>query len=93
MIDFSREAEADIARINREGIRQFGVQQARSYAHGLAQAFALLTEFPLANPERSYMRRPVRVRSYGSHVIIYRVEDDTVLILRIRHGREDWQED
>ena len=92
-IDFSREAEADIVHINRESIRQFGVKQAQSYAHGLAQAFALIARFPLASPERDYMRRPVRVCTYGSHVIIYRVEDNVVLILRIRHGREDWQED
>ena len=92
-IDFSRAAEADIAHINREGIRLFGVKQAQAYAQGLAHAFELLAEFPLANPERTYMRRPIRAHTYGAHVIIYAIKNDTVLVLRIRHGREDWQEE
>ena len=34
---------------------------------------------------------PVRVHRYQSHLIIYEIaEDDMVLILRVRHGREDW---
>ncbi|MEM9740490.1 MAG: type II toxin-antitoxin system RelE/ParE family toxin [Pseudomonadota bacterium] len=92
-IDFSYEAEADIAHINREGIRLFGETQAKAYANGLGKAFATIATYPMASPERAYLRRPARVQPYGSHVIIYRVEHDTVLILRIRHGREDWQED
>ena len=92
-VRFTNAAEADIAQINREGIRLFGPQQAQAYAGGLAQAFRLIGEFPHASPEREYMRRPVRVRAYGSHVIVYLVLEEYVLIVRIRHGREDWQED
>ena len=89
-IDFSREAEADIAGINREGIRLFGVQQAQHYAAGLTQAFRLIADYPQASPVREGMTRSVRTRPYGVHVILYEITGDTALILRICHGREDW---
>lgn len=92
-IDFSREAEADIAAINREGIRLFGVQQARKYAEEMADAFRLIAEYPLASPSRNELVRPVRVRAFGSHVILYEIKEDVALILRIRHGHEDWTAD
>lgn len=92
-VRFTHAAEADIAQINREGLRLFGPQQAQAYADGLAQAFRLIGAFPHASPERDYMRRPVRVRAYGSHVILYLILDEYVLVVRIRHGREEWQED
>lgn len=89
-IDFSRAAEADIAAINREGIRLFGPQQAMKYAQGLAETFESIAVYPLASPVRDYMLRQVRIRPYGAHVILYEIADDTALVLRIRHGREDW---
>lgn len=92
-IDFSREAEADIAKINREGIRLFGVQQAQRYAADLAQAFRMIADFPLASPMREGFQREVRVRPFGAHVILYELTEDTALILRIRHGHEDWSSD
>jgi len=89
-IDFSREAEADIAGINREGIRMFGAAQSQLYAQGLAQAFRLIADYPMASPVRDGMQRSVRTRPYGVHVILYEITGDTALILRICHGREDW---
>ncbi len=92
-IDFSREAETDIASINRESIQLFGARQAAKYASGLARAFRSIADFPFAYPVREGMLRMVRIRPYEAHVILYEVVDGTVLILRIRHGREDWMDD
>jgi len=89
-IDFSRQAEADIVAINREGIRLFGIKQAQKYAADMAEAFRLIGEFPQSSPEREGFNRPVRVRPFGSHVILYELRDDVAIILRIRHGHEDW---
>ena len=92
-IDFSWEAEADIAAINREGIRLFGAQQAQKYAGEMAEAFRVIAEYPLASPSRNEFGRPVRVRPFRSHVILYEVKEEVTLILRIRHGHEDWTAD
>ena len=89
-IYFSRQAEADIAAVNREGIRLFGESQAQKYAAEMAQAFRLIADFPLASPVRDGLKRPVRVRPFGSYVILYELKDEVAFVLRIRHGHEDW---
>ncbi len=35
----------------------------------------------------------VRIHRYISHMIIYENEGDDILIIRVRHGREDWLSD
>lgn len=40
---------------------------------------------------RTEITPPLRVLAHRSHVILYGVDQDGVaIILRIRHGREDW---
>jgi toxin ParE1/3/4 len=57
----------------------------------LRRTFDLLAENPRLARERTELSPPVRVHPCGAHVVIYTVEDDgTVLIVRVRHGREDW---
>lgn len=92
-IVFSREASIDAALMNREGIRLFGVQQAKAYQAGFREALRLIEAFPEASPIRIYDDTAVRVRRYGSHMIIYAIRQEVIEILRIRHGREDWQDE
>jgi toxin ParE1/3/4 len=92
-VDFTNAAEADIAAINREGIRQFGEGQARKYASEMAEAFEQIGEYSFASPGRAGRESRVRVRPFGAHIILYEIQDESVLILRIRHGHEDWQAD
>lgn len=86
----SKSADDDLARIATYTVEKFGVDQAIAYRDGLNRAFVFLAEFPLAARERSELRQRPRVHRYASHLIFYRVETDGVLILRVRHGREDW---
>ena len=79
--------------INREGIRLFGEKQARKYAEELGDIFRSIAQFPEASPRRDYLKRRARIRMHKAHVIIYTIDEDGVRILRIRHGREDWQDD
>jgi toxin ParE1/3/4 len=41
--------------------------------------------------ERSEMNPPARVHPVKSHIVVYLIDDKGPLILRIRHGAEDWQ--
>ena len=88
---FSREAQIDAALVNAEGIRLFGPKQAETYQIGMREALKAIQAFPLSSPERRCEDQIVRVRPFGAHLIIYAVEGETISILRIRHGREDWQ--
>ncbi len=84
-------AEQDLIDIYVEGFRRFGEAEAEAYANNLRAAFELLTEFPGLARERIGLTPPVRIHACGSHVIVYLVMDTgDVLIVRFRHGREDW---
>jgi len=84
-------ASDDLVAIFLEGIEQFGAPQADAYHDGLAATFVFLAEYPRAAREREEISPPVRAYRYKSHLIVYEIQsDDCVLILRIRHGREDW---
>lgn len=87
----SRKAEADVIQLYVEGVEAFGAAQAEAYLSGLERAFAFLAEFPLAARERTETMPPVRIHPYQSHIIVYVVEGRRITILRVRHGREDWE--
>ncbi|MDP4593507.1 MAG: type II toxin-antitoxin system RelE/ParE family toxin [Beijerinckiaceae bacterium] len=88
----SAKAENDIIAIYIESARLFGESQADTYHAGFETAFRFLSDNPRAARERIELSPPVRVHPCGSHVIIYTLEEnDDALIVRIRHGREDWQ--
>jgi toxin ParE1/3/4 len=89
----TREAEADIIEIAEIGIRNWGVRQARTYHDGLFELFALIASTPEMARQRNELTPPVRVQRYRAHLVLYLIEDDGVLVVRVRHSRGDWQSD
>ena len=94
---FTRAAEEDLEDIYREGIRLFGPNQAAAYLGKLQLATRAISEFPYANQVRDTHMGDVRIHRSGAHIIVYIIhtEDNAeiVSIVRVRHGREDWQAD
>lgn len=86
----SAHADADIDAIFVTGVQIFGIAPAEGYLEGLRRAFELLARFPSLARERSEIDPPVRVYPYAAHVIVYEIAGEDILILRVRHGREDW---
>lgn len=86
----SRAAEQDLIEIYATSLRLFGESQAGRYQHGLERAFDAIASFPEIARERPEFDPPVRIHPCKSHVIIYMNERDGPLIIRVRHGREDW---
>src|SRR3546814_6420909 len=75
----------------RSGLERFGPAQADGYHDGLEATFNFLGEYPRAAREREEIRSPVRIYPYKAHLIVYELgPNDKVLILRVRHAREDW---
>ena len=84
-------AAQDIGKIYLNGVRQFGPRQADEYHALLERSFRFLARNPLAARERPEFSPPVRIHPVQSHIVIYRVEvDGDVLVIRVRHGHEDW---
>lgn len=89
----SQQAETDIIDIYLQGKEQFGVNQAESYHLSMKGFFALLSENPELAREREELNPPIRVYPYGSHLILYKVEENRdVFIVIIRHSHEDWHD-
>lgn len=84
-------AEDDVIGIAEDGVRLFGAAQAQRYHNELFAVFELIAASPRMARERQEISPPVRVHPFKAHLIIYTIEENgDVLIVRIRHGHEDW---
>ena len=86
----TKDAERDVIHIFVEGVTMFGVNQADAYQDQLEHTFAVFADNPRMARERMEIKPPVRVHPCGSHMIIYVIDDQGVLIVGVRHHREDW---
>tara|TARA_R110002126_G_scaffold160670_2_gene308339 strand:+ start:366 stop:656 length:291 start_codon:yes stop_codon:yes gene_type:complete len=86
----TRAAEADLISIYREGVILFGPEQAEAYFAALTASFERLAAHPRMARLRREIRPPVRLHPCGSHIVVYREAAGSIDVLRIRHGREDW---
>lgn len=84
-------ADEDIVGIYVHGAREFGARHAESYHRALVEVFDTLADNPLIARERQEFRPPVRLYFYKAHAIAYRIMSDHVLIIRVLHGRQDWE--
>jgi len=89
----TRAADDDVAAIFLAGIDMFGLAQADSYHAGMAATFAFLADYPQAARLRHEIDPLVRVWPYKAHLVVYEVDEHGILVLRVRHGREDWMGD
>jgi len=44
-------------------------------------------------PKRTELNPSVRIKTLKSHIILYRIDGETIDVIRIRHGQEDWLSD
>jgi len=90
----SRAAEEDIIGIAEVGVRLFGTSQARQYHDGLFAILDLIAANPRMARERLEISPPVRIHPFKAHLVVYRIEEGgDILVIRVRHGHEDWADD
>ena len=85
-------AAVDMQHIAESGMIDFGEHHARKYTVSLLDMFDTLAAMPYLAQERQASSQVVRLIPCGSHNIIYLVEDDDVVILRVLHGLQNWFE-
>lgn len=88
----TRQADQDIIGLYLRGAAEFGITQAELYHEGLLATFAMLADNPRMARERTKLRPPMRLHPWQSHLIAYVVEGDDILIIRVLHGRQDWEQ-
>ncbi len=88
--ELTDDAERDLLWAYVEGAERFGVAQAQRYQDKLYDLFELLAANPRIGRELTRVTPPVRVHPHAAHVVVYETRNEAVVILRVRHGREDW---
>ncbi len=83
------EAEDDLTDIWVYTLQTWDIIQADKYIDELADTFEFLASNPLICPERGEFMPPVRIHHHGRHFIVYIVESDHILIVRVLHDRVD----
>lgn len=86
----SSAAISDLDAIWDYSVRIWSVGQAETYIRAIANDMCLLVRHPEIARERLEIRPPVRVYRSGSHLILYRIEDSWLDLLRIVHARQNW---
>jgi toxin ParE1/3/4 len=79
----SNRAHDDLIAIAQYGDEHFGVAQSNRYRDQLKQRFSLLVEQPQLYPTVDHIRPGYRRSVCGSHSIYYRIDAQSVEIVRI----------
>jgi toxin ParE1/3/4 len=85
----TRRAANDLRTIRRYTRKQWGDIQASNYEEAIHHAFENLCAHPEIGKTRDDLLSDLRSHLVVSHIIIYRVDGDTLNVLRIVHQRMD----
>ena len=83
-------AAADIDAIAEAGMLSFGERHARTYLSTIFDMFDTLAAYPNLGPERRSAQGYVRLMPCEAHNILYVIENEDVVILRVLHGLQNW---
>ncbi|MCJ2140737.1 type II toxin-antitoxin system RelE/ParE family toxin [Methylobacterium sp. E-066] len=86
----SPRADEDIAEAYAAGALRVGMAQAERYQDGLFDAFRMLAANPRMAHERREFAPPMRLDPYRAHMIVYVEDEAGILVVRVLHGRQDW---
>lgn len=83
-------ALADLDDIWRFSAEAWSVDQADKHIDELVRVLELIATMPTLAGERSEFEPPVRIHTYQSHLVVYTIAKDHVVIPRLLGGRQDW---
>ncbi len=83
-----KRAERDLAEIA-DFIAKDNTVRAMSFVNELIDCCLAIEEHPTLARIRPEIGKGIRLSIYGSYVVIYRIEGDDVVILRVVHGARD----
>ncbi len=82
-------AEEDLINIWVYGFETWGTGQADRYIDSIENTLNTLTHSPKRHNLRENFRPPIRICHHVSHLIIYTIEEDTIIIVRVIHKSMD----
>jgi toxin ParE1/3/4 len=84
-------AENDLENIWHYTADNWSPVQADRYADALEAVFKLLVSMPGLARERQEFNPPVRIHPSASHVIVYRIEGDVLIVMRVLGAKQNWR--
>ena len=88
-LEFTNAAAADLQTIRNYTLENWGEEQEAVYLNALWSKFELI----LSDPQRFRFRHDLfpdcQIASQGRHVILFRIRDEALQIVRILHGAMD----
>ena len=84
----SREAKADLREI-RDHVAAFNVAAAKKLVRQIAVTFDTLGDMPMVGRGRDDLAVGLRSLAVGKYVVVYRLLEDAVEIVRVIHGARD----
>ncbi|MBL8568514.1 MAG: type II toxin-antitoxin system RelE/ParE family toxin [Phreatobacter sp.] len=82
-------AERDLDDIFSYSEEAWGFDQAVAYIRGLHAVMQRICRFPRMGRPADEIRAGIRISSAGSHLILYRIGEEQVDVIRILHKRMD----
>lgn len=92
LLEISQAALADIQGVHSFGVAKFGTLRADDYVIELLDVLDIITSQPKLAHERNDILDGLRVHPHKSHLILYKLEFERVVILRLFHGSTNWRE-
>lgn len=86
-------AAHDFEDILLHSLHTWGDEQARRYQAALDRAIDGLEDFPEIGPTRDDLPAGFRMRFVEQHIIYYRIEEETIRVVRILHRRQQVSSD
>ena len=84
-------ARADLDQIFLHGLKTYGEAAAGRYIGQLLDLYELISGQPEMARERIEIVPPVRIHPHGAHLIVYRIGEGVVTIIRVLPSAADWQ--
>lgn len=85
----ARLARRDLQAIARYSEKEWGAARKAQYMAAIREKFSLLLQRPAIGAPRHDIAPGYRSHPVGRHLIFYRVEDKSVVIVRVLHQRMD----
>lgn len=84
-------ARKDLLNIWQYSYNSWGAAQADKYLQGLEKAFKRLSSTPKLGRIIEEVMQGIRIHPHEHHLIIYKVSDTSIEVVRVLHGRMDIQ--
>lgn len=86
----SPKALEDLEGIWRYTAETWSVPQADSHINDIIRAFEAMVAMPTIGRERTEFTPPVRIHIHQNHILVYVIDNDAVVIVRILGGKQNW---